>query len=567
MVGTLYLPLVLSASVVGMGFALFSWLHRESPGARPLTLFLVGASFWATAEGLTVALGGIEAMALWTQIALSVSVVPPLAWLLLVVEYTAREGWLTRGRVAALFVEPLVFVAFIWTNDSHGYLLSNPELPPVGMFRAYSFDFGLVFWGHHVYSTLLLAAGFVLLARLMLRTGTISRWQSTALLAAIVLPMISTTAYVFGLLPSGLDPNGVVYILAGTVLSVGIHEKDLFSFAPVTRDVGRQAVFSEIEDAILMLDDTDRIIDANPTAERLLDTEDELLWQPIGAVEASIADALATTAEGDEVELEIDGKLRYYDLSVTSVERGYGTITGRVISLREVTRRRQQEQRLDVLNRLLRHNLRNELNLVRGKIELTKARIDNGDENLDEAIAAVDDIVARSNKVGKLSRLLDAEASRQIDIATELRGEQRTGGFGSDDAAVDLDLPAQLTVRGGESLLAVFEELVSNGIEHNDSERPRVEVAVDPERSTDSHVVVSVSDNGPGIDQQEVQTLGEGRETPLQHSSGIGLWTVHWIVRRAGGDVSFRNTDDGCTVSVRLPRADEASEKADVSGE
>ena len=226
-----------------------------------------------------------------------------------------------------------------------------------------------------------------------------------------------------------------------------------------------------------------------------------------------------------------------------------------MLSLRDITEQRQREQRLDVLNRLLRHNVRNELNVVRGSIELASSDID-ADEpiaRLETATRAVDGIVARSNKLGRLSRMLDSEQGTGIDIAAELRGERQTGGLSPAGGEVTLDLPGTLAVDGGSALVAVFEELVSNAIEHNDSADPRVVVRFDATQSSDTHAVIEVSDNGPGIEQQELQTILSGRETPLQHSTGVGLWLVNWVVERAGGTVVFEN-DDGCTVRVRLPR-------------
>jgi PAS domain S-box-containing protein len=557
MVASLYLPLVLLAAIVGMGFALFSWVNRESPGAKPLTFFLVVASFWAVAEGVTVADGDIDTMRLWTQVGLSLSVAIPVAWLATILEYTGKEDWLTRGTTAALLAEPVVFLVLVWTNDNHGYVWSNPDLPRVGEFITFGFDFGVAFWGHQAYSYLLLAAGVGLLARVLLRSNQPFQWQSTALLGAITVPMIANAMYLFGVLQPGLNPNGIAYVLAGMILTVALLDSELLSVAPVTRDIGREAVLTELEDAIVILDDSDRVVDLNPTGEQLLGDKEEYLGQPLSELRPALADALDEITERGDIELEIDGKVRYYDISISTLYRGYGAFSGRVVSLRDVTERRQREQRLDVLNRLLRHNVRNELNLVRGNIELTQATLDDGNhERLEEAIETVDDIVARSDKVGRLSRLLETEAEASLDIASELRGEDETGSLSNSSGTVSIELPNTVTVAGGESLVAAFEELVTNALEHNDSAEPAVTLTVNEAKSDESYVVIDVIDNGPGIDRQEVETLGAGRETPLQHSSGVGLWLVNWVVRRVGGTVSFENTDDGCRVSVRLPRAD-----------
>jgi len=557
MTESLYFPLIFLAAMVGVCTALFALFYRDRPGAKPAAVFAGTASVWAVVEGLRVAQTGLETMVLWTATALSLSVLLPPAWLLFVLEYTGSERRLTRQLFAALLVEPLLFLSVVWTNDAHELVWSGSEIISYGAFDGLAVEFQLAYWAHQVYASLLLAAGALILVRMLLETNRLYQWQGIALLVAVLVPMSTNAIYSFGLLPPGIDPTAISYVLASVVLTVTVLETELFGIAPATRQIGRRAVLSELEDAMIILDDSDRIVDVNPAAATLLGQPvADCLGRGLVDLTPALADALDGSTAQSPVELELDGKRRYYDLRRSELYRGYGTVSGQVLSLRDITERRQREQRLDVLNRLLRHNVRNELNVVRGSIELARTDID-ADEpiaRLETATRAVDGIVDRSDKLGRLSRMLDSEQGDGIDIAAELRGERQMGGLSPAGGEVTLDLPERIAVTGGSALVAVFEELVSNAIEHNDSEEPRVVVRFHATESSDSHAVIEVSDNGPGIEQQELQTILSGRETALQHSSGVGLWLVNWVVERAGGTVTFEN-DDGCTVRVRLPRA------------
>lgn len=321
----------------------------------------------------------------------------------------------------------------------------------------------------------------------------------------------------------------------------------------MTREAGRKAVLTELDDAVVILNDDSRIVDANPAGETILG---ESVGDALGRELTALVPALDDVTGQPQAQLEFDrgSGRRFYDVRVSELSGGYGVVSGRVLSLRDVTGRRQREQRLDVLNRMLRHNIRNELNLVQGKIELAAAGVEdeNVQSHLTDATSAIDGIVSRSNKLGRLSRMLDSEQGERIDIAAELGAIHDAGGFDVPEETVRVDLPPELVVASGSALVAAFEELVTNGIEHNDSERPRVTIALDD--ATDaSHVVITVSDNGPGIADQELQTILSGEATALQHASGVGLWLVTWVVERAGGTVTFDN-DDGCTARIRLRR-------------
>lgn len=557
MVGSFYLPLVLLAAVVGAGFALFAWRNRDQRGAKALAVFLLAASFWALAEGLAVAVGEFSSMVFWTRVALSLSVVLPAAWLGFTLVYSGTVQRLSHKLLAILAIEPVVFLVLVWTNDSHGTVWGDSAITGIGNgFNVVNIEFGVAFWGHQAYSYFLLVAGVVLLMRMVLQANQRVRWQGTVLLGAIFVPAVLTAVHIFGLIMPGLDPTPVGYILAGLIVAAVALEPELARVAPVTRDAGREAVLSELGDAILILDNSEHVVDYNPAAKQLLGAQQEHLGQQLPAVNAELARHLEELEEQGTMSLESNGKNRYYDIRISELSGSYGVLSGRVLSLRDVTERRQREQRLDVLNRLLRHNIRNELNVVRGKVELTEMNSDgDGEKTLEEAIERIDAIVARSDKVGRLSRLLEIDHTGALDIATELRGEYYQGTNPHPDAEITINLPDELYVSGGPSLVAAFDELVDNAVVHNDSATPSIRIAYDKSESNDEYAVITVEDNGPGIDQQEVETIVSGEETPLRHSSGIGLWLVHWLVVRVGGTLSFENTDDGCTVSIRLPRA------------
>jgi len=553
MVQSIYLPLILLASVVGVVVAFVTWISRDRAGARPLTAFLVVASFWSVTEGLSIATAGPGAAQFWTQIGLSLSVVIPLAWLATVLEYTGNGDWLRPRTLALLAVEPLLFVGLVWTNASHGLVWTGTRTASVDSFTAYVLEFGIALWAHQVYSYMLVATGALLLVWLVLRTDAPFRGQSTALLAAITLPMVGNALYLFRLIPPGVNPTAVGYVLSGVVIAVAMVRRQLFDLAPVARELGRETALIDLDDSVIILDDEDRIVDANPAAERLLDIDVEpSLGRALDAVSPKLAGAVSGDTGETELRLERDGRVRYYDVRISPLYRGRRILSGRVLSLREITERRQREQRLDVLNRLLRHNLRNELNVVRGNVELAQRQTvdETVGERLTDATDTIDEIIQRSEKIGAFSRTDGAAGVEAVDIGTQLAAEPDL-----DREPITLDLPEDLFVTGGPPLSLAFGELVANAIEHNDGE-PEVTVTVDEGRTDDSCVVIAVRDNGPGIDRQEWQTVDEGEETALRHASGVGLWLVTWIVEQYGGRLSFENTVDGCTARVWLPRAD-----------
>lgn len=581
------LVVVLLAAVIGMGVAVLVWLHRDRPGAGPLAAFVIAASLWAVAHGLELAIPDVVLMERLLQIQLTLSVVVPVAWLVTVLEYTGHPYWLTRRRVALLLVEPAVFVTLVWSNGAHRLVWRSVTIATGAGISTLVPVWGLARWGHLAYMLVLILAGGVLLIRMMLRTNERFQGQVLALLVAITVPTVGHSIHAFDLVPAPFDPTSLGYVISGVVLSVAMLRGQLLDVAPVTRDLGREAVFAEMDDAVIIVDGSGRIVDINAAATVFFSANPtELSGRQLASELPDLAETVPAAGERAQTEtrLERDGAVRYYDVRITPLFRSYGVVSGHLVSLRDVTNRRQREQRIDVLNRLLRHNIRNEMNVVQGNADLLSDSVDPSErDRIDRIVRTVDDIVDRSNKIGRVSEALESERARPIRLSGLLETVVAEARDRHPEADITLSCPDVCWVDGSPALTLAFEELLDNAVEHGSTnpasharqgavehgstgtqnagrsddavahseEGPNVDITV---TVRDDGVAVRVSDDGPGIADHERAVILAGEETPLQHGSGVGLWLVKWVVRNVGGTLSFVD-GPGTTVEVELPAA------------
>ncbi|WP_459193766.1 histidine kinase N-terminal 7TM domain-containing protein [Halosimplex sp. J119] len=552
-------PLLLLGAILGSGVAAFVWTFRDAPGAKPLAAFVVAGSVFSLAQGVSLASPGLEAKLFWTNVAATVSTALPLTWLATVLIY-AESDRAVRGRtLAIMLVEPVVFGVLVWTNADHALVWTDRYISFAGGSPVLVTELGLAMFAHFSYSLLLAAVGCLELLRVTVRTDGFFRSQGTALIAAVFVSVATAVLTVYGAFPEQYDVSGMGFVFTGLVMTAVLFRGRLLSITPATRQLGREAVIDEMDDRIVILNDDDRIVDVNPAAVRLLDVDpDAVVGAPLERVAGELADVIDAPESG-QAELTLDGAdgRRYYDVRVSPLYRSYGGLAGRVVSIRDVTGRRQHEQRLDVLNRVLRHNLRNELNVVRGNAELLRRDVDRLDPDVERRIdrieGTVDTVSARSEKIGQVSRALDRDCDGTLDAAARLEelAEVIEGRY--QGVTVDIRVPDELTVVGGPSLERAFEELLENAAEHG-GDSPTVDVTAT--RTDGRFATVRVEDDGPGIDRQERVVIEEERETPLEHGSGVGLWLVNWVVHECGGDIEFAETDDGTAVVVTLPDAD-----------
>jgi signal transduction histidine kinase len=234
-----------------------------------------------------------------------------------------------------------------------------------------------------------------------------------------------------------------------------------------------------------------------------------------------------------------------------------GTFRGSVGVVRDISDRRRRERRLTVLNRALRHDLRNSMHVVLANAELLAAEIDDPDlgERLDTIRRRAEEVNSLSEKAREIEQTIGTHQTerRPVDLAPLLDTQVETFRDRYPEATVEADLPDSAWVQATELIDSAVGNLVENSIQHNGTD-PTVAVSLSID---DDRVRVTVADDGPGIPEKERRIVKQGTETPLDHASGLGLWLVAWITRDSGGEIHFEDHDDwGSVVHLDLDRSD-----------
>ena len=220
---------------------------------------------------------------------------------------------------------------------------------------------------------------------------------------------------------------------------------------------------------------------------------------------------------------------------------------------KDVTARKRRDRLIEVLDRVLRHNLRNDMNVVIGFSETIADRTDG--ELADMATRVKEtalDLVSLTNTVrGFEHGVVDSTQLKRCDVRSVVGSAVDDLRTDYPDTEFDIEADESLTVMATDQLELALSELGDNAARHGES-TVRYEVTT----TDDGRIAVHVHDSGPGLPPTERTVLEAGRETPMEHGSGLGLWMVHWIVTNLGGTVTA-NVDDGTTVSIILPPATE----------
>jgi PAS domain S-box-containing protein len=232
-----------------------------------------------------------------------------------------------------------------------------------------------------------------------------------------------------------------------------------------------------------------------------------------------------------------------------------GEVTKIVGFARDITDRRRRQRQLKVLDNLLRHNLRNTMNVVLGHADLARQH---GDADVEASMTAIVETASELFETVEKERqivdiLVDVDEPVSIELPA-LLGDVLADIHGRyPDAEITADLPEDVSVLAVPALEDAIRELFENGIEHAD-DRPEIELRIEADSET---VTLRIRDAAPPIPDNEIEPLfTETDPSAVYHGTGLGLWLVYWIVDICNGDLGFgRTTDDtGNIVTVRLPR-------------
>lgn len=219
-------------------------------------------------------------------------------------------------------------------------------------------------------------------------------------------------------------------------------------------------------------------------------------------------------------------------------------------SLQDINKKLEERGKaLEVMNRVLRHNVRNDVNIVLGYADMLGSKMDN--DKLDTITRVTSEISEYTGKAEKIKEVMqetgvtEIELHGLIDKITESAGREY-------DAEIEVDIEEGTYVVAHKKLEHGLKELVENALEHNDSGDPTVRITAE---DTGAEIRLSIMDNGPGIPEHEQRILQEGVETPLRHTSGIGLWLCYWVVHESQGRMRIRDNEPrGSIVDVYLPK-------------
>lgn len=339
--------------------------------------------------------------------------------------------------------------------------------------------------------------------------------------------------------------------------------------ATTSFDFGDEAdrFYSSLETGITIHDaETGDIYFANDYAEEVYGYDaDELTTVDILDISA---DSLSKSEFVDQIQAAADGRAQQFEWRI---QRPSGEIQWIEIRLsefsvdeqsyviaviRDIDDYKMKLRHFYLLNRIVRHNFRNKLQIVSGRFNQIDNRTDDT-KIFDQMRRAIAELVKLTSWVNRITSLNGDEKNMdRVNIRTILEDEVEK--YERQYPDIDWTLDSENVYIDANPLLArAFHELIDNAVRHNAHEDLAVTVTAS-ENVADQQIDIQVIDTGQPIPDIEITPLLSGGEPDqLEHGENVGLWEVQTIINRHQGLLRLReNSTERTVIEVTLPLAD-----------
>lgn len=452
--------------------------------------------------------------------------------LLFTLEYTGNEHLATRTTALGLSLVSVLSLLALLTNDAHYLFWTEMTRIPTG--DGWYTPNGPIGWVYIVYHYLIVLSAVGLLTWWAVRTRDVYRGQSIAIVAGVLVLLVTNSISLWT-----LDLTPISFVFTGICLWVAMYRYRLSEVIPIARST----VMDQIEEGVVVIDRDEQVVDYNDAARQLLDLPESSIGRPARECFATMDgfefDDQMLEERETEATIQTGSGERIIDIKEAPLYDERGSLVGQTVLLRDVTEERtwrrqieQQNEQLEQFAQVVSHDLRNPLNVATLHLSSVKEgsteSIDEVERSLNRMEAIIEDVLTLASQGKSIS---DTES-----VSLRARAEEAWGNVDTAEASVHIDCDRWIDA-DPERLLQLFENLFRNAVEHGGED---VTVTVGADESS-----FYVADDGPGIPDDERDSVLESGYSTAEEGTGFGLAIVEQIAQAHGWTVTVTESPAG----------------------
>jgi PAS domain S-box-containing protein len=340
-----YLLVYLTALIFSVMVFYYSWRNISNRGIKLFAASVLLEISWLIGYFIEIGSSSLEAKIFWDNFQNIGTFFVPVLFIGFIFEFTEIKIN-SRRLLLALSIFPGLILLAIFSYQAPGLVQVNPQIQGGIPFNELTYGFGPLSAAGYGYSVLLSLVYLAILIRAFFRNISVTRSQLILVLIGTLIPIVGATlGLVFGWkFANQRDISPLTFALSNAIIAFGIFRFRLFSVITIAH----KALFETIDDVLVVLDNENRIADANPKALKLLGLDATQIKNT--SIETVLPELYAQFKDLVDVHSEIIVENTYYDLKVTPIYDQSGKLLGRLIAAHDITAQKQVEQDLQKTN-------------------------------------------------------------------------------------------------------------------------------------------------------------------------------------------------------------------------
>ncbi len=573
--------------IIGVITFFFLLRYRKAVEVKFWLVWQIAASIWAFTYAFEFAANDIELKIFWSKLSYFGIVYEAVSFMFFAFAFSSDYKFIARKYIFPAYAFSTLFLLSPFTNNFHHLHWISYSIDPVT--HATDYKYGPFFWILVFVTYIQLVIGISVIYRLFNQLSGYYKKQVLILFISSLLPFFGNLIYVFQINPlPGFDWTPFTFLITGILIAISISKFRMFDLVPFARN----KLIDIIPDAIIVVDRSLRIADCNNVFLSLInEPENKVVGKVISELfpdrSEIIQEALKHEVYFTEISGKINGQVQYFDLQVNSLLDYRKQQTGRLVILKDITRRVQSEemtkkvntkllneihdkerliQDLDAFSHTVAHDLKGMLGSIITASNLVQMAIDDlSKEEILEIVSLINLTATKTTHITK--ELLTLASVRQQEIEPVAVNMQlitkdaisRLHDMIDEKNAIITLSDVWYDVLGNKAWIEeVLINYISNAIKYGGIP-PQIKIST--ELVGKKRVKYTVIDNGNGLSPEEIAMLFKKfsrLDSIRAEGNGLGLSIVKRIIEKLGGDVGVYSKNipgEGSAFYFILPSA------------
>ena len=323
-----------------------AWRNRHGKAVKAFIVSVALELSWFIGYLLELSSDGLGAKIFWDKFQYIGAIFTPVALLIFALQFTNRKFNLKLW-ASILIVIATVFQVLIFVDLWPGLTYVSPQIEEGVPWDALRYEFGPIanVLNYYIQGLALVYIGILISGFFNKR---VQPTQLGIVLIGTAIPTIGViVAFSFGLkFANQTDVSPLMFAFSSIILAWGIFRMGLFNVVPIAREI----LFNSMSNLLIILDQSDRVIDANPAALKVLGDfeKDDLTGTHISLLQPELYQEFGKAIEVHTEITDEDGNT--FDFNVTPLYNKRGFLMGRLVNANDITEQKKITERLQEIS-------------------------------------------------------------------------------------------------------------------------------------------------------------------------------------------------------------------------